>query len=133
MVESAPFVIQPDEVEPFEIPHHEDAVARELVNPERGSEDVVFRLSTMGGHDHWHMHEDAEQLLFVRSGEGEIRLGEPDDPETATVHDLEPESFVYIPRRTHHQVTSTGDEPLECIVVWAPPYESLEEWDPDEN
>lgn len=133
MAESKPFVIEPDDVEAFEIPHHEDAVARELINPERGSEDVVFRLSEMGGRDQWHMHEDSEQLLFIRSGSGEIKLGEPDNPDAVTVHDLTPETFVYIPRRTHHQVTCTSEEPLTCIVVWTPPYESLEEWNPAQN
>lgn len=133
MPRSNPFVVTPDDVEPFEIPHHEGAIARELINPERGSDDVVFRLTSMEGQDHWHMHDDAEQLLFVRSGNGEIRLGEPDDPDEVTTHELAPETFVYIPRRTHHQVTCTGEEPLELILVWAPPYGSLEDWAPENN
>jgi mannose-6-phosphate isomerase-like protein (cupin superfamily) len=133
MPESKPFVVDASDVDAFDVPHHEGATARELVNPERGSEEIVFRLTSMDGNDHWHMHEGSEQFLFVRGGEGTIRLGEPDDPDTQTVHELSPETFAYIPRRTHHQVTCTGSDPLELLIVWSPPYESLEEWDPEEN
>lgn len=132
---SEPYVIKPDDIDKFDVPHHEETQARELVNPERGSDDVVFRLTSMepGGQDYWHEHDDSEQLIFVREGEAEIRISQPNDEETQETHDLEPESFVYLPRNTYHQVTNTGDETLELIVMWAPPYTSLEEWDPDEN
>lgn len=134
MPDPEPFVVTPEDVEPFEVPHHEHTTARELVNPERGSDDVVFRLSRMGegGRDHWHRHEDAEQLLFVRSGEGRIRLSEPGDETERSTHELGPETFVYIPRDTYHQVTNTGDGPLELVVVWAPPYGSLDDWKPED-
>ena len=130
-----PFVIRPEDVETFDVPHHEETKSRELVNPERGSDDVVFRLTSMGpgGQDYWHAHQSSEQLIFVRSGEGTIRLSEPNDECEQETRDLEPESFVYIPRNTYHQVTNTGEESLELIVVWAPPYESLDEWAPENN
>lgn len=130
-----PYVIHPDDVASFTPPHHEETTSRELVNPEKGSEDVVFRLTRMdpGGQDHWHNHESVEQLVFVRSGEGNIRIGHPDDEGDQVTHELRPESFAYLPRRAYHQVKNTGDEPLEIIVVWAPPYETLDEWDPENN
>lgn len=133
MTRSKPFVINAHDVEPFDVPHHEGATARELVNPERGSDEIVFRLTSMDGRDHWHMHERSEQFLFVRSGEGTIRLGAPGNPDEEEPHELTPETFVYIPRRTHHQVRCTGDDPLELLIVWSPPYDSLDEWDPEEN
>ena len=130
---SDPYVITPEEVPSFSPPHHEETTSRELVNPERGSEDVVFRLTSMGpgGQDYWHAHESVEQLIFVRSGEGTIRISHPDDESDQETHDLRPETFVYLPRNAYHQVKNTGDEALELIVIWAPPYESLEEWNPE--
>jgi mannose-6-phosphate isomerase-like protein (cupin superfamily) len=132
---SQPFVITPEDVEPFDVPHHEETEARELINPERGSDDIVFRLTSMesGGQDYWHAHDDSEQLIFVRSGTGEIRISQPDDEDDQETHDLEPESFVYLPRNAYHQVTNTGETTLELIVIWAPPYSSLDEWDPENN
>lgn len=128
-----PFVIDTEEVPSFDVPHHENTEAREPINPELGSTDVVFRLTTMrpGGQDYWHAHEGSEQLIFVRSGSGIVRMSQPKNEETQTVHDLEPGTFVYLPRQTFHQVKNDGDEPLEIIVIWAPPYESLDEWEPD--
>lgn len=130
-----PFVIRPENVDAFDVPHHEQTESRELVNPERGSDDVVFRLTSIGpgGQDYWHAHDSSEQLIFVRSGEGEIRLSQPDDESDQSRYPLEPETFVYLPRNAYHQVKNTGEETLELIVVWAPPYDSLDEWDPEAN
>jgi len=135
MSESEPYVIDAADAEQFDVPHHEETTARELVNPEQGSDDIVFRLTSMGvgGQDYWHEHDDAEQLIFVRDGEGTIRISQPNDEETQETHDLSPGSFVYLPRNTYHQVTNTGDQSLELIVIWAPPYESLDEWAPENN
>lgn len=132
---SEPYVIDAEDVEQFDVPHHEETTARELVNPERGSDDVVFWLTSIGpgGQDYWHEHHDSEQLIFVRDGEGTIRLSQPNDKETQETHDISAGSFVYLPRNTYHQVTNTGDESLELIVIWAPPYTSLDEWDPENN
>jgi mannose-6-phosphate isomerase-like protein (cupin superfamily) len=130
-----PYVIQPEDVSSFAPPHHEETTSRELVNPDRGSEDVVFRLTSIGpgGRDYWHKHESVEQLIFVRSGTGSVRIAPPDDEDDQETHELRAESFVYLPRNAFHEVRNTGDEPLELIVVWAPPYESLDEWDPERN
>lgn len=129
------FVCKPADVEAFDVPHHEETESRELINPDRGSDDIVFRLTSMGkgGQDYWHAHDDAEQLIFVQSGEGTIRISQPDNEDEQETHDLEPGSFVYLPRNAYHQVTNTGEESLELIVIWAPPYESLDEWAPENN
>lgn len=132
---SEPFVVTPKDIEPFDVPHHENTTARELINPEWGSDEVVFRLTSMGpgGQDHWHAHDSSEQLIFVRAGEGQIRISQPDDEDNQETYPLKPESFVYLPRNAYHQVKNTGDDQLELIVMWIPPYESLEEWDPENN
>lgn len=135
MAESGPFAVKPDEIEEFETPHHEDTHSRELLNPKRGSEHVVFRLSTLapGGQDNWHAHEDSEQLIFVRSGTGLLQVKESGDADEVADFELEPETFVYIPAGTPHHGENTGDEPLDLIVVWAPPYESFDDWKPDDE
>ena len=130
-----PFVVDCDAVESFSPPHHSETSSKELLNPERGSEDVVFRVSTLGpgGHDHWHAHADSEQLFFVLSGRATLSLDElgTGDIDDAVEHELSPESFVYLPRETHHELHVTGDEPFRTLVIWAPPYESFDEWDPE--
>lgn len=135
MSKNEPFVTDATNVEQFDVPHHEETMSKELVNPERGSNDVVFRLTSMGvdGQDYWHQHDDAEQLVFVREGEGTIRMSQPNDEEAQETHALSPGTFVYLPRNTYHQVTNTGNQSLELVVVWAPPYESLDDWDPENN
>lgn len=130
MTDSEPFVIKPEDIDPFDIPHHEKTTARELVNPNRGSENAVFRLSTLesGGRDDWHAHESSEQLVYTLSGEGIIEIRDPDSGEE-TRHSLSPETFVYLPSGVYHHVSNPNEEPLELILVWAPPYKSLDEWD----
>jgi mannose-6-phosphate isomerase-like protein (cupin superfamily) len=134
MAEQGPYAVQPEDIDRFETPHHEDTTSRELANPERGAEHCVFRLSVLepGGEDHWHDHEDSEQLMFVRSGTGILQVKEPDDG-SVTEFELEPETFVFLPAGTPHHGKNTGDEPLDLIVIWAPPYDSFDDWKPDDG
>lgn len=132
MTEREPFAVDAGDVEKQPVPHHDGVRGRELVNPERGSEDVVFRLSTLdpGGHDSWHAHDGSDQLIFVRSGTGRLQVRDPGDGGDGepTEYDLEPETFVFLPAGTPHHARNTGDEPLDLIAVWAPPYGSVDEW-----
>lgn len=132
-----PFVIKPDEVESFHPPHHEDTSSVELVNPDRGSEHVTFRITTAepGATDTWHAHSDSEQLSFIRRGKQKMWIGEPgdDNEDNAEEYELTPNSFVFLPKNTYHRMEVIGEDLCEEIVIWAPPYQSLEDWAPENN
>ena len=61
-----------------------------------------------------HVHEDAEETVYVVSGHGRLVTAE------ATA-ELEPGVAVWIPIGTHHATESDGPEPLEMVCVFSPP------------
>jgi oxalate decarboxylase/phosphoglucose isomerase-like protein (cupin superfamily) len=61
-----------------------------------------------------HDHPDADEILFIISGEGEQML---DDRPAVPIR---PGACIYIPRGTWHSTLNTGWEPLRFCVVYAP-------------
>ena len=61
-----------------------------------------------------HNHPNADEVIFVISGEGEQML---DDQPPVMVR---PGASIYIPRGVYHGTINTGWEPLRLIVVYAP-------------
>ena len=61
-----------------------------------------------------HNHPNADEIIFVISGEGEQMLD--DEPPVL----IRPGASVYIPRGVYHGTLNTGWEPLRLIVVYAP-------------
>jgi oxalate decarboxylase/phosphoglucose isomerase-like protein (cupin superfamily) len=65
------------------------------------------------GHDR-HNHPDAEEILYVLSGEGEQML---DDGEPFKVR---PGETVYVPTAVFHSTYNTGWEPLRLLALYNP-------------
>ena len=65
------------------------------------------------GHDR-HNHPDADEIIFVISGEGDQML---DDKPSVRVR---PGASIYIPQGIYHSTVNTGWEPLRLIIVYAP-------------
>jgi len=62
----------------------------------------------------WHTTGQNEEALVILRGRGEARLeGQPG-------RTFEAPMLVYIPPATRHNVTNTGDAPLEYVYVVAP-------------
>lgn len=61
-----------------------------------------------------HNHPDADEILFIISGEGEQML---DDQPALPIR---PGASIYIPRGVYHSTLNTGWEPLRFAVVYAP-------------
>jgi oxalate decarboxylase/phosphoglucose isomerase-like protein (cupin superfamily) len=61
-----------------------------------------------------HNHPDADEILFIISGEGEQML---DDEEPVPIR---PGASIYVPRGVFHSTLNTGWEPLRFVVVYAP-------------
>lgn len=65
------------------------------------------------GHDR-HNHPEAEEILYVLSGEGEQML---DDGEPFRVS---PGEIIYVPTAVFHSTHNTGWEPLRLLALYNP-------------
>lgn len=61
-----------------------------------------------------HNHPDADEVIYVLSGEGEQML---DDKETVQVKTGD---CIWIPKGVYHSTVNRGEEPMRLIVVYAP-------------
>jgi mannose-6-phosphate isomerase-like protein (cupin superfamily) len=61
-----------------------------------------------------HAHDAAEEIFYVVSGYGKIRIG-------AEEEDVEPGSCVFVASGEEHQLINTGDETLKVVAATAPP------------
>lgn len=71
------------------------------------------------GHGHFkHRHLDAEQMIYVISGQGEhtteILEGKP------STEKISAGSLIYIPKGAYHSTYNTGWEPMKLIAVFTP-------------
>lgn len=69
-------------------------------------------LDPRGGQVPWHVHEQ-EEVYVILEGEGEMCVGS----ERQTICEGE---AVYVPPRTYHQLTNTGETPMTMIYCYAP-------------
>ena len=65
------------------------------------------------GHER-HNHPDADEILYVLTGEGEQML---DDGEPFPVR---PGQTLFIPRGAFHSTLNTGHEPMTILAIYAP-------------
>jgi oxalate decarboxylase/phosphoglucose isomerase-like protein (cupin superfamily) len=65
------------------------------------------------GHER-HNHPDADEILYILSGEGEQMV---DDAQTFPVRAGQ---AVWIPKEAFHSTTNTGWEPLILLAIYAP-------------
>ncbi|HVF09358.1 MAG TPA: cupin domain-containing protein [Abditibacteriaceae bacterium] len=69
-------------------------------------------LEPSGGQVPWHSQEQ-EEIYFIVAGTGEMCLGE----ERQAVNGGQ---AVYIPSGVFHQLTNTGDEPMQMVYCYGP-------------
>lgn len=62
-----------------------------------------------------HLHDDAEEVFYVISGTGRVKVGEEEE-------DIAPGSCIFIPPKTLHQLLNTGHEELKVLAVTSPPF-----------
>lgn len=72
-----------------------------------------------GGATVLHYHVQAEEIYFILSGSGSMRVG-------AETQQIGPGDAIAIPRGVLHQLVNTGAEPLRLLCCCAPAYEH---WD----
>jgi oxalate decarboxylase/phosphoglucose isomerase-like protein (cupin superfamily) len=81
-----------------------------------GSKSISFgavRLEQGQGHTR-HNHPDADEIIYVVSGEGKQML---DDHEPVTV---KPGACMWIPKGIFHSTINTGNGPLHLVVAYLP-------------
>lgn len=62
-----------------------------------------------------HHHEVLEEIYFIVSGSGRIRLNEEERL-------VGPGDAIFIPKHTRHELTNTGTESMKIILVCGPAY-----------
>jgi mannose-6-phosphate isomerase-like protein (cupin superfamily) len=96
----------------------DDAIIRELCSPRNSSvrnQSVAEATIPPGGYVREHYHRTTEELYYVLSGTGRMRI----DGETreVTAGDL----VVILPGK-RHRIDNLGNDPLVLIVTCSPPY-----------
>lgn len=61
-----------------------------------------------------HSHDEAEEVIYVLSGEGEIFMDGNPEP-------LRPGQFVYIPPKTEHSIKNDSKEVMKVLYMFSPP------------
>ena len=99
-----------------EEPHVRDL--KVLISPELQEEvtdlSVGMTILPPGNSSSSHVHEGEAETWIIVSGQGEVVVDEERMP-------VGPESVVYLPRNSWHQIVNTGSEPLRMFWVYTPP------------
>ncbi len=62
-----------------------------------------------------HSHDDIEEVFYVVSGSGRIKIGEEEA-------DITPGCCIFAPAKTVHQLINTGQEILKVYSTTSPPF-----------
>jgi quercetin dioxygenase-like cupin family protein len=103
-----------DEVEGIKLPGR---VWKRLISPEHGpSKNMVLGVVVFppGSDPGIHSHEGEEEIIYVLSGRGEIKVGDKVMP-------LEPGVAVFTEPGLEHGVRNSGEVELILISVFSPP------------
>lgn len=65
------------------------------------------------------VHHDTDQFLRLDAGQGKVQMGSAEDDLT-TEHDVSDGWCVLVPAGTWHNITNTGDQPMQLYAVYAP-------------
>ena len=86
-----------------------------------GSEEMgAVALFFEPGHGHSrHIHDDADQIIYVISGQVE-HVAELADG-TSVTEKVGAGSLIYIPKGSYHSTFNTGWEPMRVLAVFSPP------------
>lgn len=80
-----------------------------------GTQLTVIETVVLPGHSHsWHVHEDADEVLYVISGDGYATVG------AGNRMSITRGDYVYIPRGTYHDTHNKGWAPLHMLVFYGP-------------
>src|SRR5260370_30328871 len=105
------------ELPPHSTPAHLGTVNRRLVGCEFGAGfEMILGHVAPGGEASRHYHVDEAQIVYILKGEADVALGD-EAPRRCG-----PGTVIRIPKGLAHEVVTVGDEALECLVLYAPPF-----------
>lgn len=86
-----------------------------------GSEEMgAVALFFEPGHGHSrHIHDAADQIIYVIAGQGEYVAELADG--TSVTEKVGAGSLIYIPKGSYHSTFNTGWEPMRVLAVFSPP------------
>lgn len=110
---SGVWVVPLEDVPPIELPG--GSWSRVLLNGERVASNSALGFSSFAaGTSTAMLSHETEELAYVLTGEGELRL----DDESVPYH---AGSALFIPARVWHAVANTGDEPVTMVFAFPHP------------
>jgi mannose-6-phosphate isomerase-like protein (cupin superfamily) len=116
------YVVRRDSVKPYSPLNHENTVNRRLIGRENvGARqlEVVLGVVAERGGALKHSHPGIEQVCYVLEGRARVEVG--DD----YVDEVGPGDSVFFPAGVPHVFTTTSEEPVKVLVIYAPPYAEL--------
>jgi quercetin dioxygenase-like cupin family protein len=116
------YVVRRDSVKPYSPLNHENTVNRRLIGRENvGARqlEVVLGVVAERGGALKHSHPGIEQACYVLEGRARVEVG--DD----YVDEVGPGDSVFFPAGVPHVFTTTSEEPVKVLVIYAPPYAEL--------
>jgi len=112
------YFIRPADVTPYSPANHHGTVNRRLIGPETvGAKQVEVLHGTLqpGGSALPHAHPGIEQVCYILSGRARAEVG-------GESCELGPGDSCFFPADMEHVFTVLGDEPVQLLVIYAPPY-----------
>ena len=116
------YVVRRDSVKPYSPLNHESTVNRRLIGRENvGARQLEVVLGVVAGRGGAlkHSHPGIEQVCYVLEGRARVEVG--DD----YVDEVGPGDSVFFPAGVPHVFTTTSEEPVKVLVIYAPPYAEL--------
>jgi mannose-6-phosphate isomerase-like protein (cupin superfamily) len=121
---ATPRIIDPETAPTKELRYGRGSVIR-LVDAGIGAQQVDLHLNTITAGTPpgpYHLHRNVENVYYVLSGRGCIRIDSVD-------HFVEPGQAVFIPKGVPHSAHNPGTEPLRLLEIYAPVDVDFEEVD----
>jgi len=118
MTSTRRYFVKREHVTPYSPANHTGTVNRRLIGPETvGAEqlEVVLGVVEKGKGALPHSHPGIEQVCYMLQGRARAEVG-------GESMDLEAGDCCFFPADVPHVFTVLSDEPVEVLVIYAPPY-----------
>lgn len=89
---------------------------KRIITKERTDVDLTFSIAQLypGRAHEWHSHDEQDEIIFIRQGEGTLSIeGE---------HDIKYHTgmVIIVPQGTRHQNTNTSEKPIDLVTIFTP-------------
>ena len=116
---SSPHVLHPDQVAPYQPANHTGTSNRRVIGRDtvgaRRLEVLIGTISKGNGAQR-HAHPSLEQASYLLHGAGVSEV-------YGQERRVSPREWAFSPQGVFHSFTVTSDEPVQVLVVYAPPYQ----------